>query len=62
MPKVDKTVHIKGVCEMREWGIYIDGVNLIDIINAAMGNKEVTNRPCDIWVGITLQEQGVDVK
>lgn len=62
MKKVTKTVHIKGVCEMRQYGIYVDGVSLVEIIRAAMENKDVENRPCDIWVGITLDEQGVDVR
>lgn len=62
MPEKKATIRAKGVLMAREYGLYVDGARLEDIIYAAVGGEPIDNRPCDIWVSVTLPEQGVDVR
>ena len=59
--EIKVTYSIKGVMELREWGMWIDGELLTDILKSALPN-EIEKRPCNIWVSIQLPEQGVDVR
>jgi hypothetical protein len=62
MPEKRASIHIKGVLSAHDYGLYVDGASLSDIVYSALGGEDIDNRPCDIWVQITLPEQGVDVR
>lgn len=62
MPEKKVSIHAKGVFSAYEYGLYVDGSNLEGIVRAALGDEAIENRPCDIWINVTLPEQGVDVR
>lgn len=62
MPEKKVSIHVKGVLDAHEYGLYVDGAKLSEIVHAALGGEDIENRPCDIWINVTLPEQGVDVR
>jgi hypothetical protein len=62
MPEKKVSIHAKGVFSAYKYGLYVDGSSLEGIIRAALGDEDIDNRPCDIWINVTLPEQGVDVR
>lgn len=61
-PEKKVSIHLKGVFDCWEYGVYVDGESLRDVVYKALGAEAIEARPCDIWLNITLPEQGVDVR
>lgn len=62
LEEIKVTAHIKGNLDVKEWGIYIDGKPLEEIFREALKDEAVDSRPSDIWIGITLEAQGVEYR
>ena len=62
IPEEKVSIHLKGVLDCKNYGVYVDRASLDSIIYDVLGAEPIENRPCDIWLNITLPEQGVDVR